>query len=101
MKVALSIPSFEFWLLLHYDFTTGAFDGCAAVKKALKKFIKDYEKADLPLNDLLGRIGTAMKHAAQCRKHWETVGGDLNPSTAVDRLLEALNDSARSDMRLF
>jgi len=101
IHAAQSIPSFEFWLLLHFEFTTKAFDGCPAVKKALKKFIKDYEKSDLPLSDLLDRVGTAMKHAAKCHGHWETAGGDHNPSTHVDKLLRELNDSARADVRLF
>lgn len=101
IRVALSVPSFEFWLLLHFHFTTAAFDDCAAVRKALKKFIKDYEKSDLPLADLFDRIETAMKHAARCHGHWKTAGGVRNPSTHVDELLRALNDSARADVRLF
>ena len=99
--VALSIPSFEFWLLLHFQFTTAPFDGCAAVKKALKNFIKGYEKSDLPLDDLLDRVATAMKHATGCHGHWKTAGGDRNPSTHMDELLHELNNSARADERLF
>ena len=101
VRVALSVPSFEFWLLLHFRFTMAAFDSCAAVKKELKKFIKDYEKSDLPLEDLLSRIGTAVNHASKCHGHWEAAGGDRNPSTHVDQLLRELNDSARAEDRLF
>ncbi len=101
IRVALSIPSFEFWLLLHFDYSTKSFDDCAAVKKALKKFIKDYEKSDLPLDDLLARVATAMKHATQCHRHWKAADGDRNPSTHMDELLRELNDSARAEERLF
>ena len=101
IKVALTIPSIEFWFYLHFDFTTAAFDGCAAVRKALKKFIRNYEKSALPLDDLLARIKTAIKHAAQCREHWQKAGGDRNPSTDLDELMRALNDSARAAERLF
>ncbi len=101
IRVALSIPSFEFWLLLHFHYTTAAFDGCAAVEKALKKHIKDYKKSALPLDDLLNRVTTAMKHATQCHGHWKTADGDRNPSTHMDELLRELNDSARADERLF
>lgn len=101
IRVALSTPSFEFWLLLHFDFTTASFDGCDAVMKALKKFIKEYEKGDLPLDDLMKSVSKAIKHAARCRKHWETAGGDGNPSTDVDELMRELNDSARDEDRLF
>ena len=101
IKVALSVPSIEFWLFLHFDFTTKAFDGCAAIKKALKKFIKDYEKSDLPLDELLNRVTTAMKHAAKCHEHWERSGGDRNPSTQVNELMRALSESARNDERFY
>ncbi len=101
IRVALSVPSFEFWLLLHFRFTMAAFDSCAAVKKELKKFIKDYEKSDLPLEDLLSRIGTAVNNASKCHNHWNAAGGDHNPSTHVDKLLRELNDSARAEDRLF
>lgn len=101
IRVAHSIPSFEFWLLLHFDFTTSSFNDCAAVVKKLKKFIKDYSKAALPLDDLLDRLPIAMKHAAQCHKHWENAQGDRNPSSHVDELLRELNESAQAEVRLF
>lgn len=100
IEVALSIPTFEFWLLLHYEFTTKAFDGCEAAKKALKKFIKQYEKGDLPLEELVLKVGNAIKHAQKCRKHWKDAGGDKNPSTDVDLLINALNDAAHEDCRI-
>ncbi len=99
IEVALSIPTFEFWLLLHYDFTTKSFDGCDAVKKALKKFIKQYEKGDLPLNELVLKVADAITHAGKCRKHWKDVGGDKNPSTDVDLLILAMNDAAHASCR--
>jgi hypothetical protein len=101
VRVALSIPSFEFWLLLHYEYTTKAFDGYDACKKALKRFIRDYEKSNLPLVELMDLLSTAIKHAAQCHQHWRAAGGDRNPSTHVDELLLELNDSARAQVRLF
>jgi hypothetical protein len=101
IHVALSIPSFEFWLLLHYEFTTRPFDGCSAVAKALKKHIKNYKKTEVPVADLFQRVGVAIKNAARCHAHWKVAGGDRNPSTAVDKLVCELNDSARSDVRLF
>jgi hypothetical protein len=55
---------------------------------------------DLPLSDLLSRVATAMKHAAKCHAHWDAVEGDRNPSTHVAKLLSALNDSARAEVRL-
>jgi hypothetical protein len=99
IEVALSIPTFEFWLLLHYEFTTKAFDGCEPATKALKKFIQQYEKGNLPLEELVGKVRTAITHAEKCRNHWRGVGGDMNPSTDVDLLVIALNDAAHEDCR--
>jgi exonuclease VII small subunit len=101
IKVAHSVPSFEFWLLLHFEFTTASCNDCDAVVKKLKKHIKNYDKVELPLEVLLSQISTAMKHAAQCHKHWQTASGDCNPSTQVDKLLQELNDSAPDADRLF
>lgn len=101
VRVAHSIPSFEFWLLLHFEFTTAPCNDCDAVVKKLKRFIKDYAKSVLPLDELISRVPTAMKHAAQCHNHWKTASGDRNPSTHVDELLQELNDSAQADLRIF
>jgi hypothetical protein len=101
VRVAHSIPSFEFWLLLHFEFTTAPCNDCAAVVKKLKRFIKNYAKSALPLDDLISRVPTAMKHAAQCHGHWAAVPGDHNPSTHVDKLFQELNDSAQAEVRLF
>ena len=99
IEVALSIPTFEYWLLLHYDFTTKAFDGCKAAVKALKKFIAQYDKGDLPLDELIPKVGQAVRHAQKCRKHWDGAGGDKNPSTDVDLLIVALSAAAHEDCR--
>lgn len=101
IRVAHSIPSFEFWLLLHFEYTTASCHDCAAVMKKLNRFIKNYSKSALPLEDLLSRIRTAMKHAAQCHNHWATAPGDGYPSTHVDKLIRELNDSAQAELRLF
>jgi hypothetical protein len=101
VRIALSVPSFEFWLLLHYEFTTKAFDGCDACKKALKKFIGAYEKSDLPLDELMKLLPIAITNAARCHRHWGTASGDRNPSTHLDELLRELNSSARAEVRLF
>lgn len=39
-----SLPSIEYWFLLHYENTNRYFKDAKATEKALKKHIKDYEK---------------------------------------------------------
>ena len=99
--VGLSIPSFEYWLLLHYCYTTKLMADCNAVIRELKHHIPKYQKGDFPMDALLLRSQTAMEHADRCTTHWEGGGGDRNPWTGMHTLLHALNQSARSASRLF
>jgi len=39
-----SLPSIEYWFLLHYEYTNRYFKDAKAAEAALKKYINDYEK---------------------------------------------------------
>lgn len=41
-----SLPSVEYWFLLHYEDTNRFFPSSAAAEKALRKHIEDYEKKE-------------------------------------------------------
>jgi hypothetical protein len=101
IETVISVPSFEFWLLLHYTYTTASFADGEAVSAALRKFIPDYEKTNLPMKDLLSKIADAVKHAHRCNDHWKQCGGDRNPSTQVERLVESMNGATGPAFRLF
>jgi len=101
INIALSIPSFEYWLLLHFTFTTAAFSDCDDVIAALRKYIPNYTKTNLPLPELLKRIGEAVRNADRCHTHWRDSGGDKNPCTYVDQLAVSLNGSTGPAFRLF
>ena len=101
ISIALSTPSFEYWLLLHYAFTTAAFSDCDDVIAALKKYITKYTKNDLPMADLLKRVGDAVCNAGRCHTHWRDCGGDGNPRTYVDLLVASMNGSTGPSFRLF
>lgn len=45
IHIALSNPCFEFWYLLHFQYTTKFFKDYPAVKNALTTYLPDYEKA--------------------------------------------------------
>ncbi len=100
IHVALTDPAFEFWLLLHYEYTTTHFPDAKAVRRSLKKHVKDYEKNALPLADLFSKLPTAVKHAGKCHEHHSACGGDGNPSTRVHLLAKSLNASAAPSARL-
>ena len=110
VKLAHSTPCFEFWLLLHLGFTTRAdlVDGAAA-KKAVKHAIgRDYSTDEETAKKVIPTFFVpkwpeAVGQAERVRQHHEDVQTPkpANPSTEVDRLVRALNDSAREHLRRF
>ena len=89
MNVALSVPCFEFWYLLHFRQTTKGFTDCDGVIDDLEAFISDYGKGDCPFEKLSSNTEEAIKNAKHVRKHG---GGD--PRTDVDKLVILLLNEA-------
>ena len=56
IQIALSNPCFEFWYLLHFQYTTKFFKDYPAVKNALTTYLPDYEKAGDVYTQLAERI---------------------------------------------
>lgn len=97
--LALSMPCFEYWLLLHFEYTTRAFLGtpgrsaCRRVISELKRHLPDYEKNDPRLFvHLQERLPAAVARAKRGRAEGSsfTDVGEL-----VGRLLH-LDDSGSS-----
>jgi hypothetical protein len=97
--VASSDPCFEFWLLLHFQYTTRPFADYNQVVKSLKKHLLNYEKASEIQDSVLCRTPDAVKNAEKCRSHHKDCGGDGNPSTDVHLLVRSLNDAASDAFR--
>ena len=95
IKFAFSDPSFEFWLLLHEEYTTAPLEDCDKVIKRLVAFWENYAKGQSPAPGFLEKTPVAVAHAERCRKHHESSGGDGNPSTNVDILVRQLNTATR------
>jgi hypothetical protein len=102
VMLAHSTPCFEFWLLLHIaGFTTRAdlVDGDTA-KSAVKHALgRDYSTNEATAKEaiatFLSKWPEAVGHAERVRHHHEEAQTPkpANPSTEVDRLVRALNDS--------
>lgn len=98
---AFSDPSFEYWLLLHEEYTTSNFADSAAVEKRFKSIYSDYTKGNWkPTQAFLLKLPKAIIHAEKCRQFHEESGGDGNPSTCVDTLARHLNDAANERHRI-
>jgi hypothetical protein len=127
IHIALSVPCFEYWLLLHHHQHTAALPDCSAVEAQLNAAqnsngLPAYEKATYPLafyvtrqrvNDACDRArGMRKRHAdthpAEPPRFWTRdyiehfVGAnqpDGNPCTDVDELVRQFNLAANPRLR--
>ena len=90
-----SVPCFEYWLLLHYTYTTSPFaptgkvSAAGAVIKELRQYMP-YQKADSGIfQRLFDKLDTAKSHAEKSLRAAESAGAD-DPSTRVHELVDFL-----------
>ena len=90
-----SIPCFEFWILLHFTYTTKGFDTghgsiCANVISDLKGYIPGYGKGDtVTYQATRERISSAISNAKKVEHHCQS-GSTDTPSTDIYKLVEYL-----------
>jgi hypothetical protein len=99
---AESDPCFEYWFLLHEEYTTKPFPDAESVIKHLKRkhpAWSNYAKSMPILPSLMAKVPSAVARAEQCRRHHQRAGGDRNPSTDVDILVRSLNAATRSHLQ--
>ena len=100
ISFAISDPCFEFWMLLHHEYTTSPFRDCDEVVTRIRKRDRTYTKGvDIPPG-LLDLVAKAARHAERCRAHHVDSGGDGNPSTQFDILIRNLNQATRPHLQL-
>ena len=100
IQCAHSTPCFEYWLLLHLDRTTAPMPKCADVIPRLtealgEKYSKNGQESKTLVPPLVDHLAKAEANAAWVRKYHEDGGTAFpcNPSTEVDRLIEAIRDA--------
>ena len=91
-----SVPCFEYWLLLHFDYTSAPFQGagsksaCDQLVGELRKYMPDYQKGNESIfNQLLDKQPKAMVFAENSLRAAEENAND-NPSTRVHELIKEL-----------
>lgn len=91
-----SVPCFEYWLLLHFTYTTKPYAGKGklsigdVVVNDLKKYLPDYEKGSYNIfSHLFNRIDTAKNNAENSLKYAEINYTD-NPTTHIHKLVNYL-----------
>ncbi|MCK5242593.1 RloB domain-containing protein [bacterium] len=97
----VSVPCFEFWLLLHFTYTTRSFDtagdasNCNEVIHELRKYIPGYQKGQREqFAEMWDRRDEAIKRAKQIEAFHETSGAD-NPSTEMYKVMEYLEEMGK------
>ena len=89
IKVAFSIPCFEFWYLLHFEYTTRPFRNYKEVAKRLKQHLASYGKGTADLAKLFDNVERAIENARKVREELKKTGAE-RPITHVDRLVDVL-----------
>jgi hypothetical protein len=85
-----SVPCFEYWFLLHFEYTTKSFSSASAVISDLKKYIPAYSKNNRRIFDTLNaRLQIAIQNAEKANESARKAGTD-NPSTKVVDLAKYL-----------
>ena len=96
IHIAISNPCFEFWYLLHFQYTTRYFRDYTAVENALTAYLPDYEKSDDVYSQLSERTATAIQNARRVAEYHLRNGNKppfgiaVNPFTDVCHLVESL-----------
>jgi RloB-like protein len=97
-QTAVSNPSFEYWLLIHFEWCVKPFQNGDAVCRLLKKHIPDFDKGKDCFLITLPHVQTAIGHAkrvfAERYQHSSKHPCDCHPCTEIYRLVESLLSEA-------
>ncbi|MFN4005169.1 MAG: RloB family protein [Hylemonella sp.] len=90
----VSIPCFEFWLLLHFRYCDQPFANFAGLLPKLRASLPNYSKGDARIFDKVGGgegLLRALDNAAKLRQALAATGAK-RPATDMDKLVEALRE---------
>jgi RloB-like protein len=99
IREAVSIPCFEFWVLLHFERSDAAFVDCAAVIQHIRaRHMPAYQKGDAKTTArLLSRVEDGIAHVEWLAQRAEA--NDWNPYTSLHELMLHLKRVAAEDHR--
>ena len=98
LRFATSDPCFEYWLLLHEEYTTASFADCAAVTARLKTHWPAYSKGQTPVAGVMEKVPKAVGNAQRVRNDNKN-SGRTNPATDIDLLVRSLNTATRPHLQ--
>lgn len=86
IRMAVSNPCFEYWLLLHHINSTAPMPHCGEIQDRIRKHVPAYDKTNLRFRDFAAGVADAVGRAQQNGADGE--GWRRNPATEVWRLVE-------------
>jgi hypothetical protein len=91
-----SVPCFEVWVLLHFQYTTASFvpaagsSGCTMVLREVQRYFPSYSKGHkTAFDELMPKMEDAMRNADLLYKH-NSRTMSVNPATSVHELVQYL-----------
>jgi hypothetical protein len=95
IEMIVSRPSFEFWLLLHFEYASRPFSTATSVIDILQRHITDYDKADRLIFSKVGSgLDRALGNVARLKAELAAVGAQ-SPDTDMPNLIQRLNSVKR------
>ena len=89
LSLIVSRPSFEFWLLLHFEYLSRPLSAAQALD-LLRRHVTDYDKGDRQIfRKVQNGLDRALLHTARLKSELERVG-EQSPDTDMPRLVEAM-----------
>jgi hypothetical protein len=85
IELILSVPCFEFWLILHFRRYNAFIEDGPRCRAQLEAIVPDDDKTKLKFAVYAPHVATAVEHARRLGEP-----PDMNPSTRMWRLVEAL-----------
>lgn len=89
IRLAVSNPCFEFWLLLHFEHCTAHLPAYRDVHHRLRKHLPSYDKTTLDFAPLVAGVPDAVERAKAIDA--DGAGHARNPSTGVWRLVAVIS----------
>jgi hypothetical protein len=90
VSLIVSRPSFEFWLLLHFEYAARPFPTADSVIDLLRRHVTDYEKADRQIfGKVRAGLDRAIGHVGRLKAELAAIGA-LSPDTDMPVLLQKL-----------
>ena len=105
IRIGFSSTCFEYWILLHFEYTTRQFANCDEVIEVLNRHIPEYDKADNIYDKIKDRTQTAIANGERVIRYWAQEAGDgrpiwnFLPYTDVGKLVDSLiNDNEEPEV---